>query len=294
MIKFRIPFTNSNITKLKVRSKLFSSRFRHRKDSSLEGYLERVDVNLTREEYLGIVLRSFINLFLFLFILFSVILMIAGIRFFYIFGFGLAFIFAIFCSFGQLVYPKVFVSRKEKDVERNLLFALEDILIQLDSGIPLFDIMTNISGSNYGELSVEFRKAVKRIGSGEPEAEVLADISAKSHSVFFKRTLWQISNGLNAGSDMSMIIRENIKMLNEEQMIQIQNYGNQLNPLIMMYMLISVIVPALSVSFITVIASMMGLEENLTIGIFLGLFVFVVFFQIMFLGLIKSRKPSLL
>ncbi len=294
MIKFRIPFTTSNIKKLKARSKFFSSKFRHRKKSPLEGYLEGIDVNLTREEYLGIVLMSFVNLFLFLFILFSVILMIAGITFSYILSIGLAFTLAIFSSVNQLAYPRIFVSKKEKDIEKNLLFALEDILIQLDSGIPLFDILTNISSSNYGELSVEFKKAVKKIGSGEPEAEVLADISAKSHSVFFKRTLWQISNGLNAGSDMSLVIKENIKMLNEEQLIQIQNYGNQLNPLVMMYMLISVIVPALSVSFITVIASMMGIEENLTMGIFFGLFVFVVFFQIIFLGLIKSRKPSLL
>jgi hypothetical protein len=93
---------------------------------------------------------------------------------------------------------------------------------------------------------------------------------------------------------MSMIIRENIKTLNEEQMIQIQNYGNKLNPLIMMYMLISVIVPALSVSFMTVVASMIGLEENLTKGMFIGLFVFVVLFQVMFLGMIKSKRPSLL
>ncbi len=293
-MKFKIPFATPNINKLKTRSKFFSSRFRHEKDSSLERYLKGVDVNLTREEYLGIVLMSFVNLFLFLFILFSVTLAIAGIKFFYIFSVGLAFIFAIFGSFRQLAYPKVFVSRKEKNIEKNLIFALEDILIQLDSGIPLFDILTNISSSNYGELSIEFKKAVKRIGSGEPEAEVLADISARCHSVFFKRTLWQISNGLNAGSDMSMIIRENIRTLNEEQMIQIQNYGNQLNPLVMMYMLISVIVPALSVSFITVVASMIGLEKNLTMGIFLGLFVFVVLFQIIFLGLIKSKRPSLL
>lgn len=257
-------------------------------------YLKGVDVNLTREEYLGIVLKSFVNLFVFLFFLFNAIFVIIGINLFYILSFGLAFIFAISVSFSQLAYPRVFVSKKEKDIEKNLIFALEDILIQLDSGIPLFDILTNISGSDYGELSVEFKKVVKKIGSGEPEAEVLADISARSYSVLFKRTLWQISNGLNAGSDMSMIIRENIKMLNEEQMIQIQNYGNKLNPLVMMYMLTSVIVPALSVSFITVIASMIGLEENLTMGIFLGLFVFVFVFQIIFLGLIKSKRPSLL
>ena len=291
---FRIPFTSSGIEKLRSRSRPFSSWFRHKKDSSLEGYLKWVDVNLSRENYLGIVLWSYVNLFLILFIVFSIVFMIVGVGFFYLIGAGLAAVFAGFVSFSQLAYPRVFVSKKEKDIEKNLIFALEDISIQLNSGIPLFDILTNVSNSNYGELSVEFKKAVKRIGSGEPEAEVLANLSANSHSVFFKRTLWQISNGLNAGSDMSMIIQDNIKTLNEEQMIQIQNYGNKLNPLIMMYMLISVIIPALSVSFMTVIASMIGLEENLTKGAFIGLFVLVVFFQIMFLGMIKSKRPSLL
>jgi flagellar protein FlaJ len=291
---FRIPFATSNLSKLRVRSKFFSSKFRHQKDSSLEDYLEGISINLTKEEYLGIVLRSFVNIFLISFILFSVFLGVIGLHLFYIFSAGISFLISIFVAFSQLAYPRVFVSRKERDIEKNLMFALEDILIQLNSGIPLFDILTNISGSNYGELSVEFKKAVKRIGSGEPEAEVLADISRLNHSVFFKRSLWQISNGLNAGSDMYTIIRENIKTLNDEQMIQIQNYGNKLNPLIMMYMLISVIVPSLSVSFLVVVSSMIGLGENFTIGMFIGLFIFVLFFQVMFLGLIRSRRPSLL
>jgi len=291
---FRVPFASSNTEKLKSRSKFFASRFHHKKDSKLEEYLEGVDANLTREQYLGIVLRAYVNSFLFSFLLITVALGVVGIKFFYLIGIGVAFMFSGFIVFSQLAYPRVYVSKKEKEIEKNLIFALEDILIQLNSGIPLFDILTNISGSNYGELSVEFKKAVKRIGAGEPEAEVLADIGRRNHSVFFKRTLWQISNGLNAGSDMSSIIRESIKALNDEQVIQIQNYGNKLNPLIMMYMLVSVIVPSLSVSFMTVIASMMGLEKNLTIGMFIGLFILVVFFQIMFLGLIRSRRPSLL
>jgi len=294
MVVFSIPLADSNIEKLKSRSKFFISRFRHKRKSSLREYLEEIDVKLSREEYLGIVLRSFVNMFLILFTLFASILMIAGVSLFWAYALGLSALFSMSITFSQLAYPKVFVSRREKDIEKNLIFGLEDILIQLSSGIPLFDILTNISMSNYGELSSEFKKAVKRIGAGEPEAEVLADLSAKSHSVFLKRTLWQISNGLNSGSDMSSIIRENIKMLNEEQMIQIQNYGNKLNPLIMMYMLISVIVPALSVSFMTVVASMIGLEKNLTMGLFFGLFIFVLLFQIMFLGMIKSKRPTLL
>lgn len=294
MVIFRIPLADSNIEKLKSRSKFFALRFRHKKKSVLQEYLVEAGVKLTREEYLGIVLRSFVNAFLILLIISSLILVLFEVSNFWIYSFLISFLFAGFIGFSQLSYPRIFISRREKDIEKNLLFALDDILIQLNSGIPLFDILTNISMSDYGELSAEFRKAVKRINAGEPEAEILADISSKSHSVFFKRTLWQISNGLNAGSDMSAIIRDSIKTLNEEQVIQIQDYGNKLNPLIMMYMLTSVIVPALSVSFMTVISSMIGLSANLTMAMFGGLFVMVLFFQIMFLGMIKSKRPSLL
>ncbi len=294
MAIFRIPMTGGNLEKLRSRSRPFSSRFHHKKKSKLEGHLRDLGVNLTREEYLGIVARSFINFFLIMTIFFGGIFMIVGISAFWIFGPGIALIFSGAIAFNQLSYPRVLSSRREKNIEKNLIYALEDILIQLNSGIPLFDILTNISMSDYGELSAEFRKAVKRISSGEPEAAVLADLSSKSHSTYFKRTLWQISNGLNAGSDMTNIIRESIDTLNDEQMVQIQNYGNKLNPMIMMYMLISVIVPALAVSFMTILASMIGLEEGLTKGLFIGFFVMVFFFQIMFLGMIKSARPSLL
>jgi hypothetical protein len=59
-------------------------------------------------------------------------------------------------------------------------------------------------------------------------------------------------------------------------------------------MLVSVIIPALSVTFLTIISSMINLPSGMTMLLFVGLFIFVVLIQIMFLGLIKSRKPSLL
>ena len=74
----------------------------------------------------------------------------------------------------QIVYPQIYLSRKERDIERNLVSALNNILIQLNSGIPLFNIMTNISDAKYGALSEEFKYAVKRINTGEPESKVCA------------------------------------------------------------------------------------------------------------------------
>jgi len=203
-------------------------------------------------------------------------------------------IFSIFSFARQFSYPKMFSFKKSVDIERNLIPALADMLVQLNSGIPLYNILINISASDYGSLSEEFRKAVRKINSGSPEVEVLEELGERNSSLYFKRTLWQLSNGMRAGSDTSIVIEESLKTLNEEQLLQIQNYGNKLNPMIMFYMVISVILPALSVAFLTIISSMINLPQNTTMLLFVGLFFFAILLQIMFLGVIRSIRPSLL
>jgi pilus assembly protein TadC len=292
-MKFKIPFTFSDIDRLKKRSVFFSSKVKHARKSFLNETLKNAGVNITREEYLGICLRSTLIIFIFLFAASSTVLYFMDIGNFYFISLGFAFLFSGFIFSTQQMYPKIYISRKEREIEKNLLPALQNILIQLNSGIPLFNIMANISGAEYGVLSEEFKKAVNRINAGVPESEALKDLGKTNPSIFFRRTLWQISNGMNAGSDISNIIRDSIKALTEEQIIQIQTYGNKLNPLIVLYMLMAVIIPALSVTFLTVISSMVGLAKNMTTSLFIAVFVFDILFQIMFLGLIKSGRPSL-
>ncbi len=293
-MKFKIPFTISDIDTLKKKSKFFSLKIRHRKKIKLNEDLASIGINLTREEYIGIVIKSFLVTFILLYIISSLTLFLLKIEKFYLFALGIAFLFSIFVFFSQMIYPKIYISRKQREIEKNLLPALENILIQINSGIPLFNVMVNISDGDYGILSQEFKNAVKKINAGMPESEVLKELGKINPSIFFRRTLWQISNGMNAGSDMSIVIKDSIKTLNEEQMIQMQTYGNKLNPLIVMYMLMAVIIPALSVTFLTIISSMVNLPKTTSMFMFIGLFVFDILFQIMFLGLIKSRRPSLL
>ncbi|MBT3691383.1 type II secretion system F family protein [archaeon] len=293
-MKFRIPFTFTQAYKLKKRSKLFISKIRPKKKSKLNIYLKNADNNLTREEYIGICRRNFVINIIFLYLISTTILFMFNIKKFFLFGILIAFIFSGFLFFSQINYPRIYVSRKQKNIEKNLLPALEDILVQLNSGITLFNIMANISSSDYGVLSDEFKIAVRRINSGEPDSIVLDELGEKNSSLFFRRTLWQMSNGIVAGSDMAVVIKDSIKTLNEEQLIQIQDYGSKLNPLIVMYMLITVIIPTLSVAFLTIISSMVNISKTMTPLLFITLFLFVILAQIMFLGLIKSKRPSLL
>jgi archaeal flagellar protein FlaJ len=291
-MEFKIPFTFSDTIKLKKRSSFFISRVKPKKKA--DENFKKLEFGLTREEYLGICNRSFVINFFSLFVLSNIILFFLSINIYYIYSFGIAILFSGFVFFSQMMYPRIYMSRKQKEIEKNLLPALEDISIQLNSGISIFNIMVNISGGDYGALSEEFKKAVKKINAGVPESEALNYLGKLNSSVFFRRTLWQMSNGMNAGSDMGIVIKDSIKALEEEQSIQLQNYGSSLNPLMVLYMLIAIIVPALSVTFLTVISSMVNLDATMTQMIFVSLYVFDILFQIMFLGMIRSRRPSLL
>lgn len=291
---FRVPFAFSSLDKLKKRSVFFRRFAGYKHKSKLGEYLRNSDIDATREEYLSICIGGLFISFLILYIISSTLLILFDINKALLISLGISFVFAGFVFFSRLVYPKVYTLRKQKDIERNLIPALQDMLVQLNSGVPLFTILINISSSDYGELSHQFKKIVKEINAGFPQVEVLERIGEKNPSEFFKRALWQISNGMRAGSDIAIVINDTVGSLTEEQFIQIQDYGNKLNPAIMFYMLSSVILPALAITFLTVISSLLGLPSLITQVLYIGLFVLVVTIQIIFLGVIKSIRPSLL
>lgn len=293
-IKFKIPFTVSELEKQRQNSEFLKKYFKHRPKSKLQFYLENSDTDITREEYLAICSKNALISLLVFYILSTTALVLFKINFAFLVSIPISLALAGFIYFSQRVYPKVYVSRKQREIEKNLIPALEDILIQLNSGIPLFSILINISTADYGFLSVEFKKAVRKINAGLPQIDVLEELGEKNPSTYFRRALWQISNGMKAGSDIAIVIEESVKTLNEEQIIQIQNYGNKLNPLIMFYMLTSVIIPALAITFMTIISSMINLPRITAYMLFISLFVFVMIIQVFFLGIIKSVRPSLL
>jgi len=293
-MKFKIPFTSASLDKARKRSAYFKKYIKYKKDSKIKAYLETAGVRITREEYLSICLSGFVLTFLILFVISSTAFVFLKLANGLLVALILSSASAFFVLFSRLMYPRLYSNRKQKDLEKNLLPALDDMLVQLNSGVPLFSILVNVSSSGYGTLSEEFKGIVRQINAGIPQAEVMEKVGENNSSVFFRRTLWQISNGMKAGSDISTIVKDSIRSLNEEQLIQIQNYGNKLNPMIMFYMLISVILPALSITFLTVISSLINLGRNTTIGLFVGLFIGVLFVQIVFLGVIKSIRPSLL
>jgi len=293
-MQFKVPFTFASVDKLKKRSVFFRRFVKKKKDTKLGTALDNTGVGLTREEYISICLGGLVTSFFMLFIVISTLLILISVENALVLSLAVSLLLSVFMYFTRVAYPGMYNHKKQINLERNLIPALQDMLVQLNSGVPMFSIMVNISSTDYGELSEQFKLMVKEINAGLPQVDVLERVGDKNPSEYFRRALWQMSNGLRAGSDISIVIQDTVRSLIEEQYIQIQDYGNKLNPAIMFYMLSSVILPALAITFLTLITSMVDLGGTTSKLLFVGMFIGVMLAQFMFIGVIKSLRPSLL
>ena len=259
---------------------------------SLSIKLNQADMDIQPREYLSIAFfalwfwttitfSSFFILFLlvtlpenFIFLMTIVPLTIGFIAFMYV-----------------ILYPDLIISKKSRDLDKNLLFALRHLQIQVKSGIPLFDSLVSISQGKYGLISDEFKNCVKKISTGEPEINTLEELVFRNPSLFFRRVIWQISNAIRTGADLGNTLDAIVDNLSNEQKVAIRRYGSQLNPLSMMYMMTAVIMPSLGITFLILLSTFSGLA----VSEFLFWFILciLIVFQFSFVGIVKSRRPTI-
>lgn len=290
---FRIPMGMMPMPQLKRISKPFYGIARPIQKGlpNLQIQLKQAEVDLSDLEYVAMCMSSTLFMFVFLFI-FAFFMTKIGLNIFL--GFVIVFILSMIMFIQKLVYPRVYSNKRIKNIERNLLPALQNILVQLNAGVPLFSILVSIAQGGYGGVSEEFEKAVREINAGRSQVTTLEDLASRNPSQYFRRSLWQMTNGIKTGTDMTYVIEDTIKSLSEFQLIQIQKYGSQLKPIAMFYLLLAVIAPSLGTTFVILLSSFVAISDFGVKMIFWGLFTFVAIFQLFFMGVIKSRRPNLL
>lgn len=197
----------------------------------------------------------------------------------------------IVMMFYYLSYPKLILMKRNKLLDRDLLFSLRYILIRIRSGVPLYDAMVSVSQGDYGLVSSEFKKTIEEISSGTNEINALENMAIRNPSEFFRRTIWQIANNMRSGTDISSILEGLTSNLVEEHKILVRKYGSELNPIILMYMMFSVIIPALSITVLVVMSSFSGVQVPVAFFYAIPIAIFVI--QIFFISIIKNKKPVL-
>jgi len=251
------------------------------------------EYNITAREYLAICFFISSTLFIISSLILTFILSL-GTKEFLSFG-PIIGIFIGILSYVQLVaYPKVIVNRRIRDLERNLLFALRTILVQIRSGVPIFDAFVSIATGKYGQISDEFKIVIEKSRAGVPVVDTLEELAIRNPSLYFRRAIWQLLNAIKSGSDIGENLASIIDSLSKEQLVQIGRYKSILNPLAMMYMMIAVIIPSLGITVMIILSTFPGMERignEQTFWLLLG---GVVLMQFIFMSVIRSKRPNLI
>jgi len=254
--------------------------------------LEKTDIDLTQEEYLAVCLVNC----LFVFVLFSVLSFFlnyfVGLKTLQqsltlSLGIGLALLVLFFVLLAR--YPKILAKKKAEQLEKNLVFALKDILLQISSGVSLYNSLVNVSKANYGLVSTELEKTAKQVNSGKPMDKALEELAITSESEYLRKTVWQLVNTLRAGASLKGALKTIITHLMMEQKSKIRDYAKELNMWSLIYMLFAVAIPTIGITMMVILSSFagMGMGKGTLVAFIIACFIV----QFVLIGLVKARRP---
>jgi flagellar protein FlaJ len=186
-------------------------------------------------------------------------------------------------------YPKIKTRKRTRQLEKDLPYALRDMLIEIKSGITLYEAMRTVT-SGYGEASKEFTLIVKDVDGGKSTVDALEESIVRNPSEQYRRAMWQLNNSIKSGTDISITLQSVVDSIINNQKLEIKKYGKELNPYILVYLLLAVVGPSLGITGLIVMSSFTGVSVNQNIY-FLVLF-FLVVVQIFFLNLVRSKRPE--
>jgi len=182
------------------------------------------------------------------------------------------------------------IEKMKKEIDKEILFAGRFLIIELESGVPLYNAFKNMS-ENYETIGPYFDEIVDKVDLGTSMGDALNEVITTTPSPNLRRVLWQILNSSKTGSNVMGSLNIVLDQISREQRIIIKEYGRKLNPIAMFYMMAAIIVPSLGITMLAVLASFLGL--NLSLGILFVIVIIIAFVQFMFLAIIKSSRPPM-
>ncbi|MGC8929850.1 MAG: type II secretion system F family protein [Candidatus Woesearchaeota archaeon] len=188
-----------------------------------------------------------------------------------------------------LKLPEVIIRKKERMIGNELVFAGRFLIVELESGVTIYNSIINLS-KNFKVIGSYFQQIINKVNMGSTMEEAITEVIEITPSQNFRRILWQLLNSLKTGADVAQSLNAVVEQITREQMIEIQEYGRKLNPLAMFYMMIAVIVPTLGLTILVIIGSFLGI--NIGIMHLLLIALFIGFIQFMFMAIINSARPS--
>ncbi|MCK5474223.1 MAG: type II secretion system F family protein [Candidatus Aenigmarchaeota archaeon] len=194
----------------------------------------------------------------------------------------------IMMLYSALYRPKILTLKRARDIDSELPYALRHLLIQIKSGVPLYQALVAVT-QGYGAASKEFEYIIKDINGGKSQTEAIEDSIVSNPSLSYRRSFWQLLNAMKTGTDLQQPLENIVDEILKTQLLSIKKYGQELNPWTLMYMMFAVIMPSLGITFMMILSTFTG--TGIPDIVLVGVLIFLGFFQMMFMNIIKSKRP---
>ena len=191
-------------------------------------------------------------------------------------------------SFFLLNAPKGIIRKRQREIDKHVLFAGRYILMKLESGSPIITTLIDAS-KGYGIAAKYFKEIVDQINTGIPVEDALEEARNYTSSEKFRRVLWQLVTTLKTGTDVTGPLKATLSAIANEQVIEIKEYGKKLNSLMLFYMVIACVAPSLGLTMFLIIGSFINLQISGTV--MYGILFLLGILQGFFLLLVKAARP---
>ena len=202
----------------------------------------------------------------------------------------LAFIVMFFLVFNfAFLKLKGTIVKRQKEIDREVLFAGQYLLIKLYSGKPLLNALIDTTKS-YGVASKYIKEIVDDIDTGSPIEQALENAMVYSPSEKFRKILFHINNALKLGIDVTKPLGAVLEEITREQETEIKRYGKKLNSMVIFYMLAAIVIPSIGMTLFIVISSFINF--TITINHFLAIIFFILVMELLFISLFRGIRPT--
>lgn len=210
-------------------------------------------------------------------------------------GVGIACVLGLLSFLYIMMLPNLKIARSRTAIDKNLEYMLKDMQIQLTAGIPLFDIFVNFAKGGYGECSVVCSNVVQEVQSGKAIVDVLDEAGLLSASEYMRRVFWQIVNALKTGSNVGVSLKMISNEIREEKENRITSYSQELGLWSLVYMIFVIVLPSMGVTLMLILSSFLGnkTDSGITETLFWVILLGVVFFQFIFISIIRNKRPDI-
>ena len=192
----------------------------------------------------------------------------------------------------MMLYPDAYLKKRQRELDRDIVFAGRHLVIALRSGMPLFDSIVGVS-SGHGEVSKEFNSIVERVTIGTPLSQAIREVAQNNPSKSFVRLTMQINNALSSGADVASSMDAVLDQISKEQMIDLKEYGQKLTPMVMFFMIFGIIMPSLGVAFAIILFSLIsGGKVGITSSVLVLVFALIAVVQFLFLAMVENSRPN--